>query len=228
MRGESGRILHELFEFGDLTASQVMVPRVRVVGIPLGATPDAIRQIISEHRHTRYAVYDGDLDHIVGMLHVKDLLRHLIQNEPRHDRRLRRLPIVPETATLDTVLETMQRSQSHMTVVVDEHGGTAGIITLEDLFEEVVGEIDEGVPSAPPLLPDPDGSARVAGTLRLDELGRYFHLDLEHEDVDSVSGLILARLGPARRRLATSWSTTGSGSKSRRRAVAACAKRGRG
>ena len=157
--------------------------------------PDAIRQIISERRHTRYAVYDGDLDHIVGMLHVKDLLRLLLQNEPVTTTELRRLPIVPETVTLDTVLETMQRSQSHMTAVVDEHGGTAGIITLEDLFEEVVGEIDEGVPSAPPLLPDPDGLARVAGTLRLDELGRYFHLDLEHEDVESVSGLILARLG---------------------------------
>ena len=172
-----------------------MVPRVRVDGIPLGATPEALRQIISERRHTRYAVYDGDLDHIVGMLHVKDLLRRLLQNERITTAELRRLPIVPETATLDTVLETMQRSQSHMTAVVDEHGGTAGIITLEDLFEEVVGEIDEGVPAAPPILPEPDGSARVAGTLRLDELGRYFHLDLEHEDVESVSGLILARLG---------------------------------
>ena len=96
LRGESGRILHELFEFGDLTAGQVMVPRVRVAGIPLGAPPDAIRQIISERRHTRYAVYDGDLDHIVGMLHVKDLLRRLIQNERITSAVLRRLPIVPK------------------------------------------------------------------------------------------------------------------------------------
>lgn len=195
LRGESGRILRELFEFGDLTASQVMVPRVRIVGIPVGATPDDIRKIVAEHRHTRYAVYDGDLDHIVGMLHVKDLLRRLLMNERITAGDPRRLPVVPATAALDDVLAAMQRAQAHMTVVVDEHGGTAGLISLEDLFEEVVGEIDEGVPAAPTLLPEPDGSVRVAGTLRLDELGRYFHLDLEHEEVDSVSGLVLARLG---------------------------------
>jgi CBS domain containing-hemolysin-like protein len=195
LRGESARILHELFEFGDLTASQVMVPRVRVVGLPVGAASDDLRRTVAEQRHTRYPVYDGDLDHIVGMLHVKDLLRRLLASEGVTASDLRRLPFVPETATLDDVLAAMQRSQTHMTVVVDEHGGTAGIVTLEDLFEEVVGEIDEGVPSSPPIASNPDGSVRVAGTLRLDELGRYFHLDLEHDEVESVSGLILARLG---------------------------------
>ncbi len=89
----------------------------------------------------------------------------------------------------------MQRTHAHMAVVVDEHGGTAGLVTLEDLFEEVVGEIDEGGQVVPSLEPKPDGSVDVAGTLRLDELGHHFHLDLEHEDVDSVSGLVLARLG---------------------------------
>jgi CBS domain containing-hemolysin-like protein len=82
-----------------------------------------------------------------------------------------------------------------MTVVIDEHGGTAGLITLEDLFEEVVGEIDEGAIARRPIAPNPDGSVIVAGTVRLDELGQHFRLDLEHEEVDSVSGLVLARLG---------------------------------
>ena len=90
----------------------------------------------------------------------------------------------------------MQRGQAHMTVVIDEHGGTAGIVSLEDLFEEVVGEIDEGVPAAPPMAAqNPDGTVRAPGTVRLDELGQHFNLDLEHEEVDSVSGLVLARLG---------------------------------
>jgi CBS domain containing-hemolysin-like protein len=105
------------------------------------------------------------------------------------------MPFVPDTAPLDDVLATMQRAHAHMAVVIDEHGGTAGLVSIEDLLEEVVGEIDEGIPEAPPLLPAADGSVRAAGTLRLDELGQHFHIDLEHEDVDSVSGLVLARLG---------------------------------
>ncbi|MCC7010445.1 MAG: HlyC/CorC family transporter [Acidobacteria bacterium] len=195
IRAESSRILQELFEFGDLTAAEIMVPRVRAVGIPLGAGPDELRQIITKQRHTRYPVYDGDLDHIVGMLHVKDLLRSLAANERLGPSDVRRLPVVPETASLDDVLATMQRAHAHLAVVIDEHGGTAGIVALEDLFEEVVGEIDEGAPALAPIAPLPDGSARVAGTVRLDELGQYFEIDLQHEDVDSVSGLVLERLG---------------------------------
>jgi CBS domain containing-hemolysin-like protein len=192
--GESASWLGELFEFGDLTAGQAMVPRVRVVGLPVGASPDAVKALMLAHHHTRYPIFDGDLDHIVGMLHVKDLLRRLTHHEPI-SADVRPMPVVPETARLDDVLATMQRSQAHMAVVIDEHGGTAGLITLEDLFEEVVGEIDEGVPSAPALAIAPDGSAIVAGTVRLDELGHAFDVDLEHEEVDSVSGLVLARLG---------------------------------
>lgn len=195
IRSEAGSIVSELLEFGDLTAGEVMVPRVRVVGIPTGAGPDQIRAILLRHRHTRYPIYEGDLDHIVGMLHVKDLLRRILLEERIASNSVRQLPVVPDSARLDDVLKTMQRAQAHMAVVVDEHGGTAGVVSLEDLFEEVVGEIDEGVPKAPPLTAEDDGTALVAGTLRLDELGQHFDLDFTHEDVDSVSGLILALLG---------------------------------
>jgi CBS domain containing-hemolysin-like protein len=192
---ESGKILRELFEFGDRTAAQVMVPRVRVAGIAIGATPDDVRRTITSRRRTRYAVYDGDLDHIIGMLHVKDLLRLLMQDERVSATEARRIPVVPDSASLDDVLATMERSHAHMAVVIDEHGGTAGIVSLEDLFEEVVGDIDEGIPSAPALSRTADGAVLAAGTVRLDELGRQFDLDLEHEEVESVSGLVLARLG---------------------------------
>jgi CBS domain containing-hemolysin-like protein len=195
LRRDSSRIVRELFEFGDLTAAQVMVPRVRVAGIPVGATAGDLRRIVVSHRRTRYAVYEGDLDHIIGMVHVKDLLRPLTQGGSLRADDARRIPVVPETASLDDVLATMQRSQAHMAIVIDEHGGTAGIVGLEDVFEEVVGEIDEGVPAAPSLIADEDGTVRAAGTVRLDELGQHFNVDLEHEDVDSVSGLVLARLG---------------------------------
>lgn len=199
MRAESGAILGELLEFGDLTAGQVMVPRVRVVGIPVNASPDQVRATVLAHRHTRYPIFDGDLDHIAGMLHVKDLLHRNLAHQPISDAALRPMPVVPETATLDVLLQTMQKASAHLAVVIDEHGGTAGVVSLEDLFEEVVGEIDEGAPTAPPLVAAGDGSVSVAGTLRLDELGGYFDLDLVHEEVDSISGLVLARLGrPAR------------------------------
>jgi CBS domain containing-hemolysin-like protein len=195
LRSEAGHLLKELFEFGDLTAGEVMVPRVRIVGLPLGASAAEIRRLLEAHRHTRYPVFDGDLDHISGMLHVKDLLKRLMVGESIAAADVRPMPFVPDTAPLDDVLKTMQRTHAHLAVVIDEHGGTAGLVSIEDLIEEVVGDIDEGVPKEPPLAPGADGSVRAAGTLRLDELGQHFHIELEHEDVDSVSGLVLARLG---------------------------------
>ncbi len=195
LRADAGRMLLELFEFGDLAAAQVMVPRVRVTGLEVGATPDEVRELIRTAPHTRLPVYDGDLDHIVGMVHIKDLLRHLAADAPVRATGTRPLPVVPETAALDDVLGVMRRERTQMAVVIDEHGGTAGVVTLEDLIEEVVGEIDESPGVKPSIYTDESGRLRVAGTVRLEELGQKFDLDLAHEDVDSVSGLVLTRLG---------------------------------
>jgi CBS domain containing-hemolysin-like protein len=195
LRSESSQMLQELFEFGDLTAGEAMIPRVRISGIPVGASPQETREILAESRHTRYPVYEGDLDHIVGVIHIKDLLRVLVRNETIVPAHARPVPVVPETAALDDVLAIMRRDRTQMVIVIDEHGGTAGAVTLEDLFEEVVGEIDEGPVSAPQTYRDDKGRLRVRGTLRIDELGPHFDLDLEHEEVDSVSGLILTLLG---------------------------------
>jgi CBS domain containing-hemolysin-like protein len=195
IRSESGQMLQVLFEFANLTAGEVMVPRVKITGLPLGGTPDQIRVLLGGSPHTRYPVYERDLDHIVGMIHIKDLLRLLLRNEAIGQAHARPLPLVPETAPLDSVLATMRRERTQIVIVIDEHGGTAGIVTLEDLFEEVVGDIDEGPGSAPQPYRDAAGRTHVPGTLRLDELGQLFDLDLEHEDVDSVSGLVLTLLG---------------------------------
>jgi CBS domain containing-hemolysin-like protein len=194
LREEAGHMLQDLFEFGDRTAGEVMVPRVRVIGIPLGATADDLRSIIGRTPHTRYPIYDEDLDHIVGTYHIKDLLRLLLNDQRVSAEGARHAPVVPETALLDVVLSTMRRDRAQLAVVIDEHGGTAGVVTLEDLFEEVVGDIDEGATSTRPRR-DALGRLRVPGTMRIDELGQLFDLELTHEDVDSVSGLILALLG---------------------------------
>ena len=194
IRSDSGQMLRELFEFGDLTAGEAMVPRVRITGVPVGTTPDRIREILAKSPHTRYPIIEGDLDHIVGMIHIKDMLRLLLRRETIGPGHARALPLVPETAPLDAVLATMRTERSQMVVVIDEHGGTSGVVTLEDLFEEVIGEIAEGT-SGGPLRRDARGRLLVPGTMRIDELGQQFDLELEHEEVDRVSGLVLALLG---------------------------------
>jgi CBS domain containing-hemolysin-like protein len=195
LRADSGQMLRELFEFGDLTAGEVMVPRVRITGVPVGSKPQRIREILASSPHTRYPIIEGDLDHILGMIHIKDMLRVLLRRETIGPAHARPLPLVPETALLDAVLATMRRERSQMVVVIDEHGGTSGVVTLEDLFEEVIGDVASGTSGGPQLARDAEGRLRAPGTMRVDELGQEFDLELEHEEVDSVSGLVLALLG---------------------------------
>ena len=195
LRAESGQVLQELFEFGDRSAGEVMVPRVRISGIPVGTRPDSVREMLGRTPHTRYPIFEGDLDHIIGMIHIKDLLRLLLNGEAIAASHARPVPMVPETAALDSVLGVMRHERTQMVVVIDEHGGTAGVVTLEDLFEEVVGDIEESPTTPPQVYRDRQGRLRVPGTMRVDELGQQFDLELEHQDVDSVSGLVLMLLG---------------------------------
>ena len=178
-----------------------MVPRVLLVGIPVGTEPDELRAIVGTHPHTRYPVYSGDLDHIVGSIHIKELLRHLVC-EPAGDRPRRAAAALrPGPAPLDEVLAAMRRHRAQMAVVMDEHGGTAGLMTIEDLFEEVVGEIEEG------RRPDADRARATTGTLASAapcgsrRRARRSAATLEHPEVTTVSGLVLLLLGrPAQRR----------------------------
>jgi CBS domain containing-hemolysin-like protein len=194
LRGESGQLLRDLFEFGDRTAGEAMVPRVLLVGIPVGCEPDELRAIVRSQAHTRYPVYSGDLDHIVGSLHIKEVLRHLISNQPVTARDARALPYVPGPTPVDEVLAAMRRYRAQMAVVMDQHGGTAGLVTMEDLFEEVVGDIEEGRGRAA-IVREPDGSVRVRGTVRLDEVAKALDWPIEHRQVTTVSGLVLLLLG---------------------------------
>lgn len=194
LRAETGKVLRELFEFGELTAGEIMVPRVRVIGLPLDASAEQIAAVVRDSRNTLYPVYDGDLDHIVGVIHVKDILRLALLGKTLKENGIRSVPYVPETAELDTVLATMRLSRVQMVVVMDEHGGTAGIIALEDIFEEVIGDIEEGSTGQPDIGHDNEGRLLIAGTVRLDEAGEALGVTLEHEEVDTVSGLVLMLL----------------------------------
>jgi CBS domain containing-hemolysin-like protein len=140
-------------------------------------------------------VYDTSLDTIVGMLHVKDILRCLPACDALRVEQVRPVPHVPATATMDQVIAVLRQGRAQMAIVMDEHGGTAGILTSEDLFEEVVGDVgDERIPH-PELFRDPEGRVRAMGTARLEALGDALDVELERDDVDSVSGLVLAMLG---------------------------------
>lgn len=194
LRGESGEILRELFEFGDLTAGEAMVPRVMLTGISVGTTPEELSAIVQTNPHTRYPVFDGDLDNIIGSLHIKRALRHLVETTPITPRDARPLPYVPGTALLDEVLATMRRDRAQMAVVMDQHGGTAGLITMEDLFEEVIGDIEEGQ-GRTPIVKEAPGRLRVRGTVRLEEAGAALKCDFDHPKVTTISGLVLTLLG---------------------------------
>src|SRR5262245_1150350 len=194
LRGESGEILRDLFQFGDLTAGEVMVPRVMLTGIAVGTSRDQLQGIVQTNVHTRYPVYSGSLDNIIGSLHIKQILRHLVADGPVTARDARPLPYVPGPMPLDEVLAAMRRYRAQMAVVMDQHGGTAGLVTMEDLFEEVVGDIEEthGPMSIVQLAP---GRIRARGTVRLQEAGEALGCNLEYPKVTTISGLVLTLLG---------------------------------
>ncbi len=194
IRAESGQVLRDLLEFGELTAAEVMVPRVRIVGIPLDASSSELKRIVKESAHSRYPVFESDLDHILGMVHIKDVLRLILEDLPLSRDNLRHVPYVPETSRLDSVLAGMRRRRTHLAVVMDEYGGTAGLITIEDLFEEVVGDLQNGAPGHDHIYQDEQGRIHVPGTMRLEEVGEYLGMVLEHEEVYTVSGLVLMLL----------------------------------
>ena len=192
---ESGRLFQEMIDFSSLSASEAMVPRVRTHGIPLDCGHDVLRAIVTTHRHTRYPVFEGNLDGIIGSVHVKDLLGLL-----RHGQRVtrdvvRETAFVPETATLEDVLTAMRRVRSQLVGVMDEHGGTAGMLTMEDICAEAVGDFEEGAEDLPDVLPVGKRGHQVQGTVRLNTLGDLLGQELVHEEVDTVSGLILSELG---------------------------------
>ncbi|HWO87905.1 MAG TPA: hemolysin family protein [Gemmatimonadales bacterium] len=191
-------MLFGVFALADTMVSEVMTPRVDIVGLDVHCPLEEVVRRVAAAEHSRLPVFDGDLDHIVGVLYVKDLLGPRAAEVGGNWRELvRPVEIVPEVKTLDQQLRDFQRGPSHMAIVVDEFGGTAGIVTLEDVLEEIVGDIaDEyDVPSAPVVAETAPGVFVVDGRASLEEVSAALGITLEHEEVTTAGGYIYAMLG---------------------------------
>ncbi|HXM73440.1 MAG TPA: hemolysin family protein, partial [Candidatus Dormibacteraeota bacterium] len=138
------QMIHGIIEIGDKTVREIMIPRTDIVAVDKDATLKEIVRVFKEHRHTRMPVYDGNIDHVLGLIHTKDLLLFYTLSSSQKfdiDRMLRPIEFTPEQKKVDELLHDMRTKKVHMMIVVDEYGGTAGLVTLEDLLEEIVGEI---------------------------------------------------------------------------------------
>src|SRR5499427_8683182 len=188
-----------VFEFTDTAAREIMVPRVRMQALDVTTPTDEVVRHLTDIGHSRVPVYEGDLDHIVGVLYFKDVLRAIGTGQAWNMPSLLRPPLyVPEMVQISRVLRMLQQRRLNMAVVVDEHGGVAGLVTTEDLLEQLVGDIsDEGEPEADALVTVlPDGAMIAQGDVPLWELRERYSLPLEESaHYHTLAGLLLARLG---------------------------------
>jgi len=199
---EEREMLYNVFDFADKEVSDVMVPRPEVVALDVDMPPEECLKAAVEAPYTRYPVYRESLDDIVGILHVRDLFRAAeeaggianVKVEPL----VRKAHVVPETKDLAALLREFRRTKEHMAIVVDEYGAMEGIVTLEDLLEEIVGEIEDEFD-----LPDEsiekvdDKRIRIHGTFTIDDFNEEFHVDLPQEDYNTVGGFVFGELGHA-------------------------------
>jgi len=202
LEAEEEQMINAVIELGSRRVHEVMVPRIAIAAIPASATFDEAIETIIEHGHSRIPVYEESVDEILGILYAKDLLPILRDpSGPRPDLRgLLRTPVyIPESMTVDDLLHEFQRRKVHIAIVLDEYGGTAGLVTIEDLLEEIVGEIqDEYDEEEPMVVRLSEDEARVDGRASVDDLADLFDtsLGLEDEDeYDTVGGLIYHRIG---------------------------------
>lgn len=191
-------LLHNVFKFSDLTAKQVMIPRTDMACIPSDITFDELNNLAAETQYTRYPVYEENLDHISGLIHVKDLYSLALNKEVFSiEKLLRPVLLVPETITMDNLVLEFKKRQGQMAIVIDEFGGTSGLITLEDVLEEIFGEVqDEFDQDEEADIKEISENIYLANAMmRLDEIDDFFEVEILDEDVDTIGGLVVKLLG---------------------------------
>jgi putative hemolysin len=198
IEGDEKRLLQSIVDFGDTLVREVMTPRPDIVALPGDATVADLRALFREQEYSRFPVYNENLDNVLGVIRVKDLLK-IDDTAPERQSIMplvRPATFVPETKRVPELLKEFQRRQVQMAIVVDEYGGTAGLVTIEDLLEEIVGEIrDEDDVESEPVVDEGNGSYVFSAKVSFDDLRDRLDLEIESAGFETVGGYILSRLG---------------------------------
>jgi len=195
---EHARMLERVLEFSERQVKDVMVPRMEVTAIDINTPFEQMLRIVESTRYSRFPIYQGVLDNVVGILHGKDLMPYLHHPKTFRLSQLLRKPVfVPDTARLNNAVRLLQNAQTHLGIVVDEHGGVEGIVTLENLIEQIVGQIqDEHDVEVDSVAPHADGSIRIDASISVHELNDRLNLNIpENGQYVTLAGFLLAKAG---------------------------------
>jgi CBS domain containing-hemolysin-like protein len=187
-------LVDNIFTFSETNCRKIMIPRTEMVGLNANASYEENRQIAIEEMHTRYPVCDPDKDHVIGFVHIKDMLKHGQRIDSIRDI-VRPILQVPESMPVSALLGLMQKQRTAMAILIDEYGGTAGLVTIEDIMEEIVGEIqDEFDEERPRIEPHSDTTYSVDGMLPISEMNSFFGIDIQSDDYDTIGGWMYAQV----------------------------------
>jgi CBS domain containing-hemolysin-like protein len=195
---EEREMIHGIFEMGDMLVRELMVPRTDLVAIEVNEPVEKAVELVTKHGHTRLPVYEGDLDHIVGVLYAKDLLRAVVRGEQKTLREIARKPFfTPESNKVQDVLRDLRKNRVHMAIVVDEYGGTAGAVTIEDILEEIVGPIHDeyDIGEEDEIQFISPNEVVLDGRVSVDDVNELLKLDIAADDYDTIGGYVQNQLG---------------------------------
>jgi len=197
---EEREMIHGIFEMGDMRVRELMVPRTDLVAIEVKEPVEKAVELVTKHGHTRIPVYEGNRDHFVGVLYAKDLLRDVVRGEQKGLREIARKPyFTPESNKVQDVLRDLRKNRVHMAIVVDEYGGTAGAVTIEDILEEIVGPIQDeyDIGEEDEIQFISPNEVVLDGRVSVDDVNELLKLNIAADDYDTIGGYVLNQLGAA-------------------------------
>lgn len=189
-------MIHGVFELGETEVREIMVPRVQIVGIEVGSPLPDVIETIKRSGYSRFPLYEDSLDDIKGIIYAKDLLSVAVESKPMDLAQIvRKAFFIPETKVVDELLRELKKKRLHIAIVVDEYGGTSGLVTMEDIIEEIVGEIEDEFDGEAPILRISSGTYIVSGSVTVADLNDEIGLNFPEEEFETIGGLIYDLVG---------------------------------